>query len=352
MNYPRLLISKEKLRNNILQAKALCNRNNIEIVGVTKAFNSDLELVKLFIGSGIKTIADSRINNLKAIRNLDCIKMLLRVPMRSELDQVIKFADISVQSEITIIYELNELAKQNSLVHKIILFVEFGDLREGFNKTELLDLFPKLLNLKNIKIEGIGTNFTCYGGVIPDEKKNRELLDFVRLIENNYKIHIKIISGGNSSSIYLLINNSFFGEITQLRLGESILLGRETAFGKNIPNFYDDVFVVEAEIVELNVKPSVPNGLLGMNAFGEIRKFVDKGNISRALLAIGRKEIDESSIVPFDNKIEILDASSDYLIVDLNRCTSNYKIGDKIPFKLKYGSLVRIFSNNIERIYQ
>ncbi len=65
--------------------------------------------------------------------------------------------------------------------------------------------------------------------------------------------------------------------VNNLRLGESLVLGRETAYGNKIENTYEDAFQLVVEIIEVKEKPSVPSGKIGMDAFGKEPSFVDKG---------------------------------------------------------------------------
>ncbi len=64
-------------------------------------------------------------------------------------------------------------------------------------------------------------------------------------------MNLEIVSGGNSSSYYLLERGDLPAGINNLRIGEIFVCGNETAFGNRVPGTYDDVFVLEAEIVEL-----------------------------------------------------------------------------------------------------
>ncbi|QVK20889.1 alanine/ornithine racemase family PLP-dependent enzyme [Mycoplasmatota bacterium] len=324
--YPRLIVDLEKLKHN---TEFLVNKlYPIKVMGVTKVFCAMEEAVKAMIDGGISFVADSRIDNLEKI-STDLPKVLLRIPMQSELDRVVQVTDIVLISEMDTIKKLNNEAKLHNKKIKIILMFDLGDLREGIWFEEELNFIEEILDLDNLSLYGIGTNLTCYGGIIPN-RKHLELLNELREAIESKGAKIEVISGGNSSSLYLedlsLINN--------LRLGEAIVLGRETAFGEILDGLYDDVFTLEAEVVEVKEKPSHPVGEIGMDAFGNKPLFIDKGNIMRAIVAVGKQDVDESGLI-FDG--EILGASSDHLII-----AGDYKVGDIIKFKLKYGALLRL----------
>lgn len=57
---------------------------------------------------------------------------------------------------------------------------------------------------------------------------------------------------------------------------------------KPVDKACSDMYILEAEIIELNSKPTVPVGELGVDAFLQSKTFVDRGIRRRALLAFGR----------------------------------------------------------------
>jgi len=318
----------------------LCEKKNIKVVGVTKVFCAIPEVAQTMVKGGVEILGDSRIKNLKKLQHIPVPKMLLRIPMKSEVEEVIKYADISLNSEIDTIKSLSEEAKKQRKIHEIILMVDLGDLREGVLKEDVIPIVEQIVKLEGIRLRGIGTNLTCYGSVIPTPDILEELVEIKNSINKKFNLNLDIVSGGNSSSLYLVQNGLIPREITQLRIGEAIVLGRETAFGDRIPHTYDDVFTLEAQIVELKEKPSYPRGILGMDAFGERQVYVDRGIMKRAILAIGRQDVNMNDLIPIDSSIELIGSSSDHLIVNVTNSTYPYKVGDIIKFKLRYGGIL------------
>ncbi|ABY94701.1 ornithine racemase Orr [Thermoanaerobacter brockii subsp. lactiethylicus] len=338
--YPLLRINLVKLRENTQTIVNLCEKKNIKVVGVTKVFCAIPEVAQTMVKGGVEILGDSRIKNLKKLQHIPVPKMLLRIPMKSEVEEVIKYADISLNSEIDTIKSLSEEAKKQRKIHEIILMVDLGDLREGVLKEDVIPIVEQIVKLEGIRLRGIGTNLTCYGSVIPTPDILEELVEIKNSINKKFNLNLDIVSGGNSSSLYLVQNGLIPREITQLRIGEAIVLGRETAFGDRIPHTYDDVFTLEAQIVELKEKPSYPRGILGMDAFGERQVYVDRGIMKRAILAIGRQDVNMNDLIPIDSSIELIGSSSDHLIVNVTNSTYPYKVGDIIKFKLRYGGIL------------
>ena len=346
MFYPRIEVDLNKIKHNTSTLVNLCKKYKIKVAGVTKVFCADTEIAKAYVEGGVDYLADSRIENLIKLKEFKIPKILLRLPMISEVEKVVEYADISLNSEVDTIKALSKASKGKGVTHKIILMYDLGDLREGYFKEEdLFEAIEEILKLEGIEIIGLGTNLTCYGGVIPRGENLGRLVNLANKIEKEYNINIDIISGGNSSTLHLLINDKKIDGINHLRLGESIVLGRETAFGNRIENTYDDAFQLAAEIIEIKDKPSVPIGEIGMDAFGKTPTFVDRGVRKRIICAIGKQDIDFDSLIPLDDGIEILGGSSDHLILDGTDSKVDYKVGDEIRFKLTYGGILRAMTS-------
>ena len=339
--YPRLEIDMAKLKNNAKVLVKKCKENNLEVAMVTKVYCAMPEVVEELVDTGIDYIADSRVKNLEKLKNINLPKILLRIPMLSEIEDLVKYADISFNSELETIYKINEEAKKINKIHKVVIMVDLGDLREGyFEENELYDTVEKVLKLENIEFIGLGSNLTCYGAVIPSNENLTRLANLAKSIENKFNIKLPFVSGGNSSSLYLIDKKELPKGITNLRPGEAIVLGKETAYGNVIEGTYQDAFKLICEVIEVKNKPSIPIGEIGVDAFGNKPHYEDRGIRKRAIIGIGRQDINISSISPVDSKIDILGASSDHLILDVTDSDNNYEVGDKIEFYLEYGGLM------------
>lgn len=343
--YPNLLIDINKLKHNARSINDLLIKNNISSrFLVVKMLAGHKSIIKELSSTGFTHLADSRIKNLKAIKGINLPKVLLRIPAFSEIKDVVKYADISLNSEILSIIKLNNEAIKQNKVHNIILMFDLGDLREGiFFKDEYINIIEIIIKLAGIKLIGIGTNLTCYGGVIPTPDILNILVNIKKEIESKFKLNLEIISGGNSSTIPLLLNNKLPMQINNLRLGEVVVLARETSYGQIVTDLYDDVFTLQAEIIELKEKPSYPLGELGMDSFGEIPKIIDKGIMNRGILALGKQDIILDNLQPIDKNIKVIGGSSDHLICDFS--STDYNLGDIINFKINYPGLLQLMTS-------
>ena len=86
--------------------------------------------------------------------------------------------------------------------------IEMGDLREGVMGDKLVDFYERVFLLPNIQIIGIGTNFNCLNGIMPNQDKLIQLCLYKKLIEAKFNREIPWISGGTSVTLSLLINKT------------------------------------------------------------------------------------------------------------------------------------------------
>lgn len=332
-------INLKKITKNYLTLRAYLKKKKIILTPVVKVVAGDVNIVKILEENGADTIGDSRIKNIKKFKEagINSKFLLLRLPSKSEIDEVVKFSDYSLNTSIEIISMINDEAKRQKKYHGIIVMIEMGDLREGVSTEKALEISERIYKMNNVYLKGIGSNFSCYGGVVPSDDKMRILSNISKNFPN-----IDWISGGNSANISWVRNSNNMYSINQLRLGEAIMLGRETLLRKHIPGLHLDAFVLTAEVIEFEKKNSIPTGTIAQNAFGKIPKFKNEGLIYRAILNVGEQDIDSNGITPMEKNIKVLGASSDHLII---KSDSVLQIGDKIKFIPNYSALLRIMTS-------
>lgn len=353
MSYPAIEINLSKIRENTKVITNLCKDYGIDIVGVTKVSNGSIEIAQAMIQGGIKIIGDSRLGNLKNYEDLSVKKMLVRLPMMSEVGEVVRLCHISLNSEIETIKALSIEAQKAGKIHEIILMVDVGDLREGiFDEEEIVETVKEILKLKGIRLIGLGTNLTCFGAIIPSKENLGKLVTIRDNINKEFNIDLEVISGGNSSSLCLIMNGEMPKGINQLRLGTSLLLGLIEVIWTRIPNTHVDAFKLIAEIIEVKEKPSKPIGEIAMDAFRNVPTFEDKGQMKRAICAVGRQDCEPDFMIPEDERISILGCSSDHLILDITHCHKDYEVGDKMTFILDYIGILRCMTSaHVRKIY-
>lgn len=360
MYKPILEIDLRKLKENARVEKDILAKHDIEVMAVNKVFDGCVETAKAVLDGGIDVIAESRTYNLKKLKEaLNCKTCLLRSPCLSEISDVVKYADISLNSEKQVITALSDEAVKQRKIHQVLLMVDMGDLREGIwfeHLDEIIDTVNLILSLPGVELYGLGTNFNCYGTVLPTVKNGVDFLHIARKVEETCGIKIKYLSAGNCTSYHLLDKGVWPKGLNHIRIGGLHEFGIEYVDMKYLDEFHhsnkpvdkacSDIYKLYAQIIELNSKPTVPVGELGVDAFLNSKTFVDHGTRKRALLAFGRQDVPAENCVPIDDSITVLGQTSDHTIVDIEDVLETLKVGDMIGFELDYTALLMACQTN------
>jgi predicted amino acid racemase len=335
------LINLEKIRHNTEVIVGLTKEFGMEITGVTKATCGDPDVAGAMLVGGATSIGDSRIDNIRKMKEAGIVTdfVLLRTPMLSEAEYVVNWSDISLNSELEVIARLSEVARKCGKRHRIILMVEMGELREGLNREEMEPVARQALEMEGIEVHGIGMNLACLSGVVPTSEKMDDFESFVTELEGKLGVRFTLVGSGNTANLPMM-KKPMKGRTNNLRVGEGILLGVETVKRTPIKRLYQDAFILEVEIIELKDKPSMPDGEISQNAFGEKMEFEDRGIITRGIIAVGRQDVIVEGLTPMDPDVHIINSSSDHIVLELNR--NRYSVGDLVKFKVNYGALVHL----------
>jgi len=350
-----ITLDAEKLKKNFGYLDTLFRDNNIRWSVVSKLLCGNKDFLEVLLSLNPDQLSDSRVSHLKIIKKLapDMETAYIKPPPKRSIKSIVRYADISYNTEYDTIKLLSEEAIRQKKVHKIVIMIEMGELREGVMREDFMDFFGKVFELPNIEVIGIGTNLTCMYGVLPNSDKLIHLSLYEQLIEAKFSRQIDYVSGGSSVTIPLVHQGILPAGVNHFRVGETLYLGTNVYDGTPYDDMEHDVFKLYAEIIELTEKPMVPEGELGANLEGESVEFDEekRGETSvRAILDVGLLDVDEEHVKLSDKSISIVGASSDMIVVDLGENKNNYHVGDLIEFKLDYmGTLRSLSSNYIEK---
>ncbi|WP_206460571.1 alanine/ornithine racemase family PLP-dependent enzyme [Anaerovorax sp. IOR16] len=362
-NYPVLEINLGGIYHNAKTVVDMCKEKGIWVTGVVKGTdsfeNSYLEVARQMMRAGCNMIGDSRINTIKRMRELgfDAPVLLIRIPMPSELEDVVKFTDASLNSELETIKQLDFLAGQQNKNHKIILMMDLGDLREGYidDKELIKDALYIEKELKNITLYGIGTNLGCYGSIKPDTVNLDRLVSIARTIEQRIGRKLDVVSGGATSTLPMVMDGTVPEGINHLRVGEGIANARDLQdiWGLDLPIFRRNNYIIKAQIIEIKEKPSYPIGEIFVDAFGQKQTYVDRGTRKRALIALGKRDIgDIFSVCPCIGGTTVEGGSSDHLILDITDSETDLKLGDIVEFESCYCAMIHsTYSSSVTKKY-
>lgn len=344
MTAPRLDIDLDKIAAN---ARALVDRlavRGIGVTGVTKAALGSPGIAAAMRRGGVRGLGDSRIENIERMRDASITGpfTLIRSPMPSQVARVVATATSSFNSESTVLDQLSAAADTQRRHHEVVLMVELGDLREGVLVDELDALIRHTLGCRNLVLTGLGTNLACQSGIAPDADKMTELSELVTAVEARFGIELSVVSGGNSANLTWALSGADAGRVNELRLGESILLGRDPIQGDAIDGLHTDAITLVGEVIEAKDKPVQPWGTRGPGAFGVPSPRIGAGIRRQALLAVGHQDVDPDGLTP-PTSVTILGASSDHLVVTTG--AASCRVGAELTFQLNYSALLRAMTS-------
>lgn len=341
---PRLEIYGERIAGNARTVVAACHAHGGRVAGVGKVACAHPAVVSALVAGGVDELADSRIMNLVEMgeRGTGLRQMLLRIPAPSAAPDVVRSADVTLNSSLPTLRVLDAAAGQAGLRHEVIVMIDVGDLREGVWPDRAVDLVRAAATLRHLDVIGLGANLACYGGVIPSEENMRALIAVRDACAAASGLELGTLSGGNSSALPLLAAGRMPPEINHFRIGESIVLGRNVLDRSPWPGTRQDTFRLVGEVVELERKPSVPIGTRAQNAFGESPDFPDRGTRLRAIVNIGRQDAAIEGLTPDDEGILIVGASSDHLILDVQDAAREVRLGGEIGFWPNYAAVLAL----------
>ena len=341
-----ITLNKKSLAINYSYLQDLFNKNNIVWAPVLKLLCGNKKYLEYVLSLGEEQVCDARLTNLKVIKSLNpnVETIYIKPPAKRSIRNVVKYADVSFNTKW-----LSEEARKQEKVHRVIIMIELGDLREGILGEHLIAFYKKIFQLPNIKVVGIGANLNCLSGIMPSKDKLIQLSLYEQLIEAKFDQKIEGVSGGSSVMIPLLLKKQVPKGVNHFRIGETLFFGIDLFTNKTIPKMKDNVFLLHSEIIEITEKPVVPYGDIEENPSGERLKInpEDYGTVhKRGILDIGLLDISNIDfLIPTDNRITFIGASSDMLVIDLNETKKKYKVGDVVSFKIKYMGALRIMNS-------
>lgn len=344
-------LNKSKLIHNYNYLDDLFGKSNISWGVVSKLLCGNKLYLDFLISLGVKQLLDSRVSNLKTIKSLNpgIETIYIKPPPKRSIPSIVRFADISLNTEYSTIKCLSEEAVSQDKVHKIIIMIELGDLREGVMGGNFISFYKKVFELPGIDVVGIGANLTCMNGILPNADKLIQLSLYEELIEARFSRNIPYVSGGTSVTIPLIERKLLPGGINHFRIGETLFLGNNLYYQEPFDGMQQDIFMLYAEIIELIEKPVVPDGLMGQNVEGETVTINDDDygkTALRAILDIGLLDVKQENLYPVDEGVSLSGASSDMIILEIANSDLNYKVGDLVQFRLNYMGILSIISSN------
>jgi predicted amino acid racemase len=363
---PQVEINVGGILHNLCVLKQMAAEQGIRVSAVTKGFAGYEPLFRILVKNGVDSICEARVQTLKKFgpytKGIE--KWLIRLPLLSETADVVRYADVSLNSELPTVQKLSAEAVRQGRTHRVVLMVELGELREGCCPEELATVCEACEKLPGIELYGIGANLGCFNEIVPDEDNMAALAQIANDIEVVLGRRLAVVSGGSSSSVRMLEARTLPKEINHLRIGEAALLGNIVCYDEPFAGAIQNNFILSTEVIEAKDKPVAPWGGRVAKAHGgwpavdgrsagdlvgdaEPSDFLAQNRFSkerfrkRVLIAVGYQDLDLREAVPFDAGLRVLGVTSDCSIADAEDCERSFSPGDRVRFSLRYHAAVQ-----------
>lgn len=344
-----ITLDTDKLTDNYNYLNNLFEQQNIKWAAVTKLLCGNTDYLKTLLDLGIEQVCDSRVTNLARIKaiNPTVETVYIKPPPKRSVRRIVEYADISFNTEFETIKLLSEEASKQQKIHKVVIMIELGELREGVMRDDVVAFYERVFQLPNIEVIGIGTNLTCMYGVLPNHDKLIQLSLYKQLIEAKFNRKTPFVSGGSSVTIPLINQNLLPDGVNHFRVGETLFLGTDVYNNKPFEHMHNDIFKLYAEIIELTEKPNTPMGELGHNLTGDVLEFEQGQQQSsfRAIIDLGLLDVESSHLIPVDDNVTLVGESSDMIVIDLADNPQKYKVGELLEFDMTYMGTLRVMNS-------
>lgn len=346
MHWPCVRCDLRKLRENVERLSEQLHSRGALFAAVTKGICAAAPIVQMLEASSCDWLADARVQNLARLPE-GKPRLLIRSTQAAEVEAVVRWADVSYESEIETLQLLGREARRQGKTHGVLLALDMGDLREGCffrDRAEILSAARAAALEPGLELMGVGTNLGCFGGVKTTPENMQELVNIAQWLPMELGQPLPLVSGMSTAAHPMLRADSMPRAVNHGRFGEAWLVGYDSVSGEAVPGMHRDAFVLEAQLIEVKQKPSKPVGEIGGDAFGHVLVRPDRGPMLRGILAVGVQDTDRDCLEPLDEGVEILGGSSDHTIVNLTG-TRDWRPGDILRFRMAYGALLRAYTS-------
>ncbi len=176
------------------------------------------------VAAGISVIGENRVQEL--LDKLPDLPKKIRIDFighlqNNKVKDVVKYCFLihSVDS-LHLAQEIDKQAKKIEKIQNILLEINVSGekTKYGFNKVDIFDIFPKIINLKNVAVKGLMTVAPNYDNPESSRPIFQELKQIKNQLENKYKVYLPELSMGMSNDYQVAIEEG----ATIVRLGRII----------------------------------------------------------------------------------------------------------------------------------
>jgi predicted amino acid racemase len=159
---------------------------------------------------------------------------------------------------------------------------------------------------------------------------------------------LHLISGGSSITLPLLYKGKIPKRVNHLRIGEAVFLGTTPLTNKKFSNLSTNAFEFLGNIVELEKKENMPDGIIGNGNVGHARIENNNSTVEKefkALIDFGVVDVDYKNLRPKDKNATFLGTTSDLTVYNLGKQKKNYQTGKYLSFRPNYMAVAQLMNS-------
>lgn len=318
-SHPELIIRLDLLRRNASVLTQALAAQGIKMRGVVKACHGDVRVASAFLQGGVDGLADSRADNLHRLRvAFPSVELaMLRPAPRKELAAVMRDADLLLAGSMHLLKDLAALATTAEITLRVIIMLETGGEREGMSFSHAREAMRWTRQVESLELAGLGTHTPCRGAP-PSTTFVLNLLELAEEERGCFQVEQPVISAGNSSMLLAALAGELPAGV-ELRVGEAVLLGRETTRGEELEGLSGEAFTFLAEVVEAK------------EVRGENGRYEP-----RSLVAAGRSDLGAGSLIPREPGMWVVEYFGDLTLLAGEGPSGSPRRGETLAFSLDY----------------
>jgi predicted amino acid racemase len=323
----QLLVDVEGIHRNTIAVAALLRASGLSLIAVTKGCLADVEVAAAMLGGGAVALADTHDAGLLRLRAAFPSTELHRIEL-PPLSSPFEPGDVTYISSVAAAEAVAVAGLGDGHPRRVMVQVETGDLREGVPVEQVASLVRVVRADRRLALEGVATNYACFEGA-PDG-----VLGSVEALAGLARsLGAVRVSGGNSSVLSLLVAGaSLPREVTELRCGESLLLGQDALERHPLPGCRQDACVLRAEVLEGYTKAT-------------------RGGAARRLVVgIGLRDLGSGGVRFASPALTEAGRSSDYLVVTVAPGEPGPAPGESIEMIPDYYALAALWASSFVEV--
>lgn len=341
-----LTLDVAAVRHNVQTVRAWLADQQIDLLAVTKAVDSEPDVGRAMLAGGAIALADSRLSGLERLaRHGLGPRVLIRPPQMDEVARVARCCDWVFVSDEDTAAALSASAGDRRL--GVFLIVDLGDRRDGVLPEDAARTARTIASLRGVAVAGIAVNFACLSGLQPELRLFLEA-DTVLDAVAPWCMDEPSLSLGGTYCLPHLIGAFRPRHGCSIRLGAGLYFGHYTLPSVSPPpGLMRADPVLTATVLECRRKPGPPRGTIGVDSFGltpDTRLPVESAY--HVMLALGRRETEPRCLHPFLRGSYVAGMSSDHTLLISDR---PLRAGDTVDFALDYEGLVRAHTSHFVR---